>query len=169
MNPDETVLPAEESAVENQTTETLPTETVEPTLPLPEEELPTEASAEVEDTSTDTQTDEPAEEIPAEPSVEEEEDRLSRLADEFLALCEEMEDIHSPEDLPDEVWETAADGVPLRDAYLRFWYKEYIRCRKAADTRERTAATAVGSLKSTPADPRPAEVAFARSFQTAVE
>lgn len=164
MNPDETVLPAEEPVVND-----LSTETVEPTLPLQEDEMPAEESAEAAEPSADTQTDEPTEEVPAEPSAEEEEDHLSRLADEFLALCEEMEDIHSPEDLPDEVWETAAHGVPLRDAYLRFWYKEYIRCRKAADTRERTAATAVGSLKSTPADPRPAEVAFARSFQTAVE
>lgn len=162
MNPDETVLPAEEP-----TAETLPTET-QPTSLSPEDDLPAKESAEMEEISADTQTDEPTEEIPAEPSAEEE-DHLSRLADEFLALCEEMEDIQSPEDLPDEVWDAVADGVPLRDAYLRFWYKEYIRCRKAADTRERTAATAVGSLKSTPADPRPAEVAFARSFQTAVE
>lgn len=165
MNPDEIVLPAEEPMVDD-----LLTETAEPAPLLEEDALSvSEPETAEEGTPTVTRADEPTEEVPAEPSAEEEEDHLSRLADEFLALCEEMEDIHSPEDLPDEVWETAAHGVPLRDAYLRFWYKEYIRCRKATDTRERTAATAVGSLKSTPADPRPAEVAFARSFQTAVE
>ena len=163
MNPEETVLSAEESMAE-----TLPTEAAEPTLPS-QEEMPTEESVEITETPPTAPTEEPSSETPAEESAEEEEDHLSRLADEFLALCEEMEDIQSPEDLPDEVWDAVADGVPLRDAYLRFWYKEYIRCRKAADARERTATTAVGSLKSTPADPRPAEVAFARSFQTAVE
>lgn len=145
-------------------------EEVQGTAPVPPVE---EAADRVADIPTVPEsTPEEAEEVSPQPAAEEpphEDPTVSRLADEFLALCEEMEDIARPEDLPDEVWETAAQGVPLRDVYLRFWYAEHIRRQAAIRARERSAAGSAGSLRDIPADPRPEEAAFARSFQTAVE
>lgn len=94
---------------------------------------------------------------------------VSRLADEFLKLAEEMPTIVQPEDLPDEVWETAAQGIPLRDAYLRFWFAEWSRKQEAAAIQTRTAAGSAGSLRDVPDDPRPEEAAFTRSFLTSME
>lgn len=95
--------------------------------------------------------------------------QTERLAEEFLALADEIESIRLPEDLPEEVWDTAAQGVPLRDAYLRYWYTETMRRQAARQVQERSTARSAGSLRDLPDNPRPEETAFARSFQTAVE
>lgn len=95
--------------------------------------------------------------------------KTARLAEEFLALADEIESIRLPEDLPEEVWDTAAQGVPLRDAYLRYWYAETVRRQAARQTQQRSTAQSAGSLRDLPDDPRPEEAAFARSFQTAME
>lgn len=94
---------------------------------------------------------------------------VARLADEFLRLADEIPWVAQPEDLPDEVWETAAQGVPLRDAYLRFWFAEWGRKQEAAAVQARTAAGSAGSLRDIPDDPRPEEAAFTRSFLTSME
>lgn len=144
---------------------------VQETFSVPPAEEGTETAGDVT-ALPETAPEEPAETRPAPAAAEEapaEDAAVSRLADEFLALCEEMEGIAVPEDLPDEVWETAAQGVPLRDAYLRFWYAEHTRRQAATCARERSAGATAGSLRDLPDDPRPEEAAFARSFRTAVD
>ncbi|GEM_PF-2580924 len=106
---------------------------------------------------------------PAAPEPGTEAGQTARLAEEFLALADEIEDIRMPEDLPEEVWDTAAQGVPLRDAYLRYWYAETVRRQAARQMQQRSTAQSAGSLRDLPDDPRPEEAAFARSFQTAME
>lgn len=162
----------------NKAEQTMPTtveEAVVEDIPAVEESIqPVEETAEGPVVGPEAESAEearPAAAMPTEmPNADDaQEATVSRLADEFLALAEEMEGIAQPEDLPEEVWDTAAQGVPLRDAYLRFWYAEHIRRQVAAKTRERTAAGSAGSLRDLPEDPRPEEAAFAQSFQTAVE
>lgn len=94
---------------------------------------------------------------------------IGTLAEEFLALADEIPSIVRPEDLPEEVWNTAAQGVPLRDAYLRFWFSEWRRQQEAAATRTRTRAGSAGSLRDIPDEPRPEEAAFKRYFQTTID
>ena len=136
-------LPVEEMIPDGETSQELPPE------PLPEE-------------ADETAVLDP--ELPDEETVS-----VGRMAEEFLQLCDETDGIHIPEDLPDDVWIAAMQGVPLRDAYLRFWYAECSRRQAAAQAQERSAAGSAGSLRDIPDDPRPEEAAFARSFQTAVE
>ncbi|MGI6263876.1 MAG: hypothetical protein ACOYJY_00205 [Acutalibacteraceae bacterium] len=132
-----------------------------------------------EEESLSPQESEPQEECPASPDPVGEEEAgtddpaeeralIDRLADEFVALAEEMDGVAQPEDLPDEIWQTAAEGVPLRDACLRYWYAEYCRRQAAQRAAARAGAGSAGSLRDVPDDPRPEEAAFARSFRTAV-
>lgn len=86
-----------------------------------------------------------------------------------MALADEIEDIRMPEDLPEEVWDTAAQGVPLRDAYLRYWYAETVRRQAAGKCSSAAPLKVPDRCAICPDDPRPEEAAFARSFQTAME
>lgn len=139
----------------------MPPETSE--QPMPDVTLAETAPAESPEDPGLTETVEPAPEPDAEAG------QTARLAEEFLALADEIEDIRMPEDLPEEVWDTAAQGVPLRDAYLRYWYAETVRRQAARQMQQRSTAQSAGSLRDLPDDPRPEEAAFARSFQTAME
>ena len=146
-------------------------EPVEETPPV-EEALPDgESPQEILPEPLPEETDETAalEPEPADAPPEEETALVGRMAEEFLQLCDEADGIHTPEDVPDDVWIAAIEGVPLRDAYLRFWYAECGRRQAAAQAQARSAAGSTGSLRDIPDDPRPEEAAFARSFQTAVE
>lgn len=126
--------------------------------------VPADSAVHESEPSGKENSDEPPEAAGEEAALD-----IERLADEFLALAEEMPAIAKPEDLPEEVWDTAAQGVPLRDAYLRFWYSEWSRKQAAAAAQSRARAGSAGPLRDVPEDPRPEEAAFTRSFQSTVE
>ncbi len=125
-------------------------------MPQVAEEMPSQEELPVPQEGTD-------------PSPDPLEERAGQLAEEFLTLAGEIKTLGDPSDLPQEVWDAAAEGVPLRDAYLRYWFAEYTRRQEAVVAAQKAAAGSAGSLRDMPSDPRPEEAAFALSFQTAVD
>ncbi len=97
-------------------------------------------------------------------------DITHRLADEFFRLREEVPAIQSPEMLPDEVLDMAADkGISLFDAYLRYRHEEEKRIRREEERRREAAARSTGSLSQGAVDSHPEQDAFLRAFRTALK
>ena len=139
-------------------------------VPCPEEEVPCpeeEVSCPMEKSPC------PTEEVL--PMVTVEENALKpeithRLAADFIILCGEFPEIHDPDDLPDEVLDTAAEeGISLLDAYLRFRWQEEKRVRREEERSRRAAARAVGSLVQTGPQAKPEQEAFMRGFRRALK
>ena len=96
-------------------------------------------------------------------------DITHRLAAQFIGMQEEVPGLHAPEDLPAEVWDTAArEGIPIMDAFLRFRWQEEQRIRKEEERRRRAAECSSGSLREGRAESRPEQEAFMRSFRRAL-
>ncbi len=92
-----------------------------------------------------------------------------RLAAEFDELTGQVPEVRQPEDVPDEVVQTAVrDGVTLTDAYLRRWYALSRRTAAEQESERRAAAQSAGRLGGTFDEPDPRETAFSRSFRTAL-
>ncbi len=92
-----------------------------------------------------------------------------RLAAEFDELTVQVPEVRRPEDVPDEVVQTAVhDGVTLTDAYLRRWYALSRRTAAEQESERRAAAQSAGRLGGAFDEPDPRETAFSRSFRTAL-
>ncbi len=97
-------------------------------------------------------------------------DVTRRLAEEFFVLREEFPTVHSPEQLPDEVLNMAAEkNIPLLDAYLRFRHEEEKRIMREEARRREAAACSAGSLLQGATDSHPEQEAFLRAFRTALK
>ena len=89
----------------------------------------------------------------------------ARLAAEFEQLCQLVPDVTAVDQLPPSVWETAvAEGIPLTDAYLRFWYGEQQKAVAEARRQQENAAGSAGSLSGVYEPPQVEQEAFNRAF-----
>lgn len=96
-------------------------------------------------------------------------DVTHRLAEDFLLLNREFPDIQDPNQLPDEVLDTAvAEDIPLLDAYLRFRWQEEKRVRAEEERRRQAAACSTGSLHQSGPESHPEQDIFLRAFRTAL-
>ena len=92
-----------------------------------------------------------------------------RLATEFDELTVQVPEVRQPEDVPDEVMQTAIrDGMTLTDAYLRRWYALSRQTAAEQESERRAAAQSAGRLGGAFDEPDPRETAFSRSFRTAL-
>ena len=92
-----------------------------------------------------------------------------RLAAEFDELTAQVPEVRQPEDVPDEVVQTAIHGgMTLTDAYLRRWYALSRRTAAEQASERRAAAQSAGRLGGAFDEPDPRETAFSRSFRTAL-
>jgi len=89
----------------------------------------------------------------------------ARLAEEFEALCRMVPDITSVDQLPSSVWETAVQqGIPLTDAYLRFWYQEHQKAAEEARRQQQNAGNSTGPLSGVYEPPQVELEMFNRAF-----
>lgn len=96
-------------------------------------------------------------------------DVTHRLAEDFLLLNREFPAIQDPNQLPDEVLDTAvAEDIPLLDAYLRFRWQEEKRVRAEEERRRQAAACSTGSLYQSGTESHPEQDTFLRAFRTAL-
>lgn len=92
-----------------------------------------------------------------------------RLAAEFDELTGQVPEVRQPEDVPDEVLQTAVcSGMTLTDAYLRRWYALSRQTAAEQESERRAAAQSAGRLGGTFDEPDPRETAFSRSFRSAL-
>ena len=88
---------------------------------------------------------------------------------EFEVLAEAVPDIHSVEDIPEEVFTLAvAQKLPLYDAYLRFRYEEERRQKSEQERQAAAQASSAGSLRDTGETPSPEDNAFVSAFRRAI-
>lgn len=111
----------------------------------------------------------PTEAVEAPPTEELSEEAVEALADEFLALQQEVPELESIEQVPETVLETAAkQNISLFDAYLRYRFYEQQAIIAEQQRRERAAACSAGSLQTGALRAAPVSDAFARAFEKAL-
>ena len=92
------------------------------------------------------------------------------LADSFLQLQQEMPELQSVTDLPEEVLQAAAEeNIPLLDALLRHRFREERAVLAEQARQDRAAQAAAGSLRGGGTQAKPVSDAFARSFEQALQ
>lgn len=102
-------------------------------------------------------------------TAEGEQTLLDQMNGEFEVLAEAVPDIHSVEDIPEEVFTLAvAQKLPLYDAYLRFRYEEERRQKSEQERQAAAQASSAGSLRDTGETPSPEDNAFVSAFRRAI-
>lgn len=97
------------------------------------------------------------------------EEAVETLADGFLALQQEVPELHSIEEVPETVLRTAAqENIPLFDAYLRYRFYEQQAILREEMRQQQTAQLSVGSLQTGGMRAAPVSDAFARAFEKAL-
>ena len=77
---------------------------------------------------------------------------VERLADEYLALVEELPEVGAFDALPPSVLAEAAEGRSLAEAYFRYAYREKCRIEDERERQSAARAAATGSLAGSAVD-----------------